>query len=425
MGSPETVFEMVGQLAAGLDGLDDSELGARLQDLERLARTLEHAIVAVVGEADSRAVWAADGHRSVRGWCMATTNWSWSETTARLRTVTLLGDLEACEEALAAGDVGVAQVRELARARANPRCGDQLADVEDVLLRHAKSLPFDDFRRVVQRWEALADVDGAHRDHEASHDNRNVELDLIGPEFHLDARGGAAQGTAIREIFDRFVEAEFLADWDEGKARFGDDVGPALLSRTAPQRRFDALHAIFLAAASTPADAQAPEPVVNIVVDQATFESALATAAGDRPLSGMDPPASPDPTGRRCETLDGAVLDPFDVVAAAIVGHVRRVVYDSASTTIDLGRASRLFTGLARHAAWLQGTRCIWPGCGHRRCQIDHSTAWNDDGHTKPHNAAPLCGWHNRWKTRGYRTWRDPSGVWHVYRPDGTEMRAA
>ena len=113
------------------------------------------------------------------------------------------------------------------------------------------------------------------------------------------------------------------------------------------------------------------------------------------------------------------------MLAAAVVGHVRRVVYDSASTTIDLGRASRLFTGLSRLAVWLQGTRCIWPGCGHRHCQIDHSTAWNDEGTTNPANGSPLCGWHNRWKTRGYRTWRDPNGIWHTHRPDGTEITAA
>ena len=44
------------------------------KELERLVRTLEHTVVTVVAEADRRQVWAEDGHRSVRGWCMATTN---------------------------------------------------------------------------------------------------------------------------------------------------------------------------------------------------------------------------------------------------------------------------------------------------------------------------------------------------------------
>jgi hypothetical protein len=33
-----------------------------------------------------------------------------------------------------------------------------------------------------------------------------------------------------------------------------------------------------------------------------------------------------------------------------------------------------------------------------------------------------LCGWHNRFKTRGYTTHRDQHGHWHHYRPDGTEI---
>jgi hypothetical protein len=60
----------------GLGGLDDRELAERLQELERLQRRLEHAIVSVVAEVDRRSVWAIDGHRSVRGWCQATVNWS-------------------------------------------------------------------------------------------------------------------------------------------------------------------------------------------------------------------------------------------------------------------------------------------------------------------------------------------------------------
>ena len=43
-------------------------------------------------------------------------------------------------------------------------------------------------------------------------------------------------------------------------------------------------------------------------------------------------------------------------------------------------------------------------------------------GPTSARNAGPACGHHNRWRTRGYRTWRDPDGHWHHYRPDGTEI---
>ena len=423
MSSVAELREVVGGLAGNLDALDGRQLGALLQDLERLARTLEHAIVTVVGEADRRDVWAEDGHRSVRGWCMATANWSWAETTARLRTTTLLTDLDRCDEALAAGEVGVAQVRELARARADPRCGDQLADAHELLMRHAKLLPFDDFRRVVQRWEALADVDGAHRDHETAHHNRKADVELIGPELHLDARGGAAQGAAIRR------------SWSASPKPSSTPTGTRPRPATATTRTSASSPAPPPSVASMPFTRSSSPPPPPRPTPKPPSRSSVSSSTRPRsrlPLltpsaiarSGHDATAA-DPTARRCETIDGNLLDPLDVLTAAVVGHVRRVVYDSASTTIDLGRASRLFTGALPprrvapgHAMYLARLRAP-PLPDRPRHGVDRPRR------TQPANAAPLCGWHNRWKTRGYRTWRDPDGIWHTYRPDGTEIKAA
>jgi hypothetical protein len=127
----------------------------------------------------------------------------------------------------------------------------------------------------------------------------------------------------------------------------------------------------------------------------------------------------------------GVPVDPADTVAASVVGHVRRVVVDTDGVIVALGRRSRVFTGSCREAALLQAAldgdgRCLWPGCGRRRrCQIDHSEEWGHGGATDVHNAGPLCGFHNRFKSRGYRCTRDPMGAWHTYRPDGTEIEAA
>jgi uncharacterized protein DUF222 len=409
-------------LVDDLGVLDGCGLAARLQDLERLQRRVEHAIVAVVGEADRRAVWAVDGHRSVRGWCQATVNWSGAETTHRIRTVRLFADLDQLADALAAGTVGVAQVRELARARANPRCGDQLAGCADILLQHARQLCFDEFRLVVVRWETLADADGAHHDHEQTHAARRASIEPVGNGFHLDADCGAAQGVAMCEILDRFCDAEFHADCDHARQRLSGDVTAADLDRTPAQRRMDALHAIFMAAAATPPGSKPPEPVVNIVVDQTTFEATLTAMATGTSVDEWMPSVT-DPTRRRCETLDGDLIDPVDAVIAALTGQIRRVVFNTASCVIDLGVTSRLFRGTSRLAVWLQGTRCLWPGCGRHHCQIDHTTPWANHGPTNPHNAGPACAHHNLWKTRGYHTTRDPDGHWHTHRPDGTEIK--
>jgi hypothetical protein len=178
-----------------------------------------------------------------------------------------------------------------------------------------------------------------------------------------------------------------------------------------------------VAAAAAPGVVGA-EPVVNIVTDSATFEAHLRRAAGQRDVE-MPRPVEYDTF--RFETTRGMMLDPADIVIAATIGHVRRVVLNSAGVVTDMGRRRRLFTGAAREALDLQSGRCIWPGCGlpANRCQADHVTEWSDLGHTNPENGAPACGRHNRLKSRGFRAQRDPDGIWHIYRPDGTEIDAA
>jgi hypothetical protein len=292
-----------------------------------------------------------------------------------------------------------------------------------LLVEHAGALPFQEFRICVQRWEALADVDGTHHDHENAHAGRSAHGAMVGATFHLDARGGALDGVAMIEILARFEQAQFAAEWDELKTQFGDDACPAMLERTAGQRRFDALRQIFERAASTAPGAQPPEPVVNLLIDRPLYEAWLARLSGEDRTAPLPDPAAIDE--RRCETVDGVQIDPAAVVAASLVGAVRRVVMSTAGVVIELGRRSRVFTGSARVAAKLQGGRCLWPGCGRPRTQIDHSTDWSDCGPTDPANAGPMCNRHNLFKNHGYTVWRDPRGRWHVYRPDGTELSAA
>jgi hypothetical protein len=153
----------------------------------------------------------------------------------------------------------------------------------------------------------------------------------------------------IEEIFARFCEAEFHADWDAGVAQWGDRMVSNMLERTDAQRRFDALLAVFTSAAASGAVGQF-DPLVNLNLDQTTFEYHPAKLAGTNP----------------------APLDP---------------------ATVD-----------------------------QRRCQTDHTTSWATSGPTRPDNGGIACARHNRWKQHGYRTWRDPNGHWHTYRPDGTEI---
>ena len=336
-----------------------------------------------------------DGHRSVHGWIKALTNCSSTEASHFTQLGKLIHDIPDCGQELHAGRLGVAHATEVVRAHRNPRCGDQLADVSGPLLEHAANpnLPFADFKLVVKRWVLMADADGAYKDRVTAHEGRDASLHESEEGVHLRADGGTAAVSAeMAEIFERFRTAEFLTDWETAVAEHGASASAAHMARTDTQRRFDALVAIFRSAASAPLDARLPEPTVNVVVDQQTFEEHLSRLLGRSP-DGFDRWALVDPLKRRCETTNGTLVHPDDILAAALIGHVRRVVIDSAGTLIDLGRRQRLFTGAAREAVMLHAKRCIWPGCdiAAGQCQADHLNPFATAGPTAPTNGAPLC----------------------------------
>jgi hypothetical protein len=129
--------------------------------------------------------------------------------------------------------------------------------------------------------------------------------------------------------------------------------------------------------------------------------------------------------GHRCSSLDGRPVDAREAVAAALVGHVRRVVVGADGVVTDLGRRRRLFTGAAQLAVRLSSIHCYWPGCNVvvTQCQTDHLIPWADHGgSTNPRNGGPACGKHNRLKEHGYTVRRDHTGAWHITRPDGTQI---
>jgi hypothetical protein len=320
--------------------------------------------------------------------------------------------------AAGAGEIGVAQMHALAAVVVNPRVREHLAGSEAILVDKARELDHDDFITLLRQWERLADSDGADDRHQRAQRDRRASLDLIGERMYLDAMGGVAHGVQMREILDRFAEHEWQQEWADGVQRHGEQMNGSLMERTPAQRRFDALVGVFRAAAGS--DVAGGEIVVNIVVDRATLEHQLALAAGASP-----PPLDPSTIAhRRCETDRGAVLHPSDVLAAAMVGHVRRVVFDTNGVVLDFGRRRRLFTGALRDAVLLSERRCLWPGCDWpaSQCEADHTVPHTARGPTNAHNGGPLCDRHNRWKSRGFATVRGPTGQWMIHRTNGTTI---
>ena len=458
---------------APVDGRDAYEVARRV---ERIARRVYSVQVHLVDDIEQRGLFTEDGHRTARALVGFAANLSGADATRRAKAARMLRAMPAVAAGLRCGTIGIAQVDRIARVHANPRVTERLEATDADLAVVAELLRYDQFDRYLRRWEYLADEDGARRRADHDHTRRDFQIrqDLEG-RYHVTGRCGSLAGTIQAEILDAYVRAELDADWTEARARLGESATYDDLARTDAQRRADALAAIFDAAVATHAERTGHQIVTNLVIDQATFERTAARLAGADPSA--DPrldtwwsdladtlqepartPVHPDTAGtsdtegsddrdededagadededegtrdvpgastHRCETLDGRPVDPTEAVAASLIGHIRRVVYDADGVVIDLGRRSRLFTGLARLAVFLTATTCYWPGCTIpvQRCQADHLQPWSEDGRTSPENGAPGCGKHNRFRHRTHTVTRDATGLLHVHRPDGTEI---
>ena len=412
-----------------LSDLDDGQLDERIRKLELHRRRVIAEQALAIGAAEARCLHLVDGHHSMISYLRATLNCSSSEASQWRRLAKLLDTVPGVSDALIHGRIGVAQAHELARVRANPRCGDRLVDVRDLLLEQAESLEFDDFRTCVRRWEMLADEDGAHKDRDRAVESRNASAVPSGAGIDLRANGGDAVTAAeMIAILNAFTQAEFDRDHACRLAEFGADAAGQPLARTGAQRRFDAVIEIFRRAANAPdGSGKRANITVNLIVDERTYTESLVVH-GLAPASALDLVVDPGVAQRRCETSAGTPVHLDDMLSATIHGHVRRVVLDGAGVVTNMGRRRRLFTGAARDAAMLSARRCSRRGCTvpAELCDIDHVHEHAKGGATDTINGDPACRGHNRQKNHGYTTVRDPrTGRVVHYRPDGTPMKPA
>jgi Domain of unknown function (DUF222) len=428
----------VGALAGlELESLEAEDLLGLVADVEVVARRLDSVRVRLAGSLDRGGAYSVDGHRSARAALRHLGRLSGPEAARRVRTARALRELPAVGAGFDAGRVPTEMAHAVGRVASNRRVGEFLEGADPIFAEQACEEPHDDFVAWLGEWERLADADGADQDDEQAHRRRSVSLvqNEIDGSWLLRGQFGALQGAVLAETLAGFLAAEDEADRAEAIERCGPDATAAQWVRSGSQRRADALVAL-VGHACEGAPGRAGGPLVNIVIDQASFEEMITRrtappAARRRPTIPDTGTAGDDPGGRVCSTTSGHTLSPHDALAAAMVGHIRRVVIDGDGRVIDLGRSRRLFTGASKAAAEIHGaiaargpTRCLWSGCtaSNQWLQIDHHTPWPQGGRTDQDNANLLCGHHNRLKTTGYTPVRGPDGTWRLLRPDGTHI---
>jgi hypothetical protein len=274
--------------------------------------------------------------------------------------------------AWAAGDIGAAHLDALVRVK-SPVTEVALARDESLLVDYARTMKFAPFSNALSYWEQLADQDGTEEAALARQARRDVYL-VPGPGGYLGKmQFDFIEGAIVAQELERRATALFEADWAEAKERLGRDPRPHELARTPAQRRADALVEMAVRSASTPADAQRPEPHFSVLVGFEALAGRMAQIEGGPVV----------PVGSLLPLMDRASFE--------------RIVF-APGKRIECSVTSRFFTGATRRAIEVRDLECSHEYCDlpADKCQIDHIVPYRQGGLTTQENAQALCGFHNR-----------------------------
>jgi hypothetical protein len=360
--------------------LSGEELGEALVRLHRAEARLAAARCQLIRAFDVQGTWRADGSKTAAAWLARKCRASIAGMRARCLLARRLRHMPATRDALAAGEITEGHAEMLADLSGSPRkaVSSGFGDVEDELVGHAKTLGFDEFQTAVRYWESLVDQDGVEDRAARDHESRHVHLSetwrgIWVLDGRLDAVGGTELATALRRVENELFEAE----WAEAKETHGDKVCLDHLTRTAAQRRADALVELARRAMAAPENRKDPRPLFVVHL-------------GDDSLK------------RMCELASGTVIAPGQLIPLLSEAEIERIVYEGDSRkVVDLGRKNRFFCKALRRAIQLRDRRCVNPGCTipADECHVDHDAiAWVHGGCTDQNNGACRCSRHNRHK---------------------------
>jgi len=338
--------------------------------------------------------WMANGSRSAAAWMAAKNREPVEVAKRRVRLGRALRGMPVVEAALNEGAITAEHVAVLNRELSSA-VADRFVEDEADLVAKARTKRFVAFQRDVRYWRDAADPDGADDrarkllESREWHASRSFE-DQVFVNGRLDPIGGARYLSELQRLCD-FL---FTQDWAEATERLGEGNVTVLdLRRTAAERRADAQILMADRSANATTNDNPARPVLNIVMDWATFCAELARRQGRTDVV--------FPGERTCRLEDGTIIAPSQALSLGLAGFIRALVIDADGVPLHYGQSRRCFTGDLRTATTLTHDYCTHDaGCDvpSYRCEIDHIEAFTDGGPTDVVNAQPHCPPHNKHK---------------------------
>lgn len=355
----ETVAQAGPRLAKLFAALAEYQPGpdqrAELIGLAHFRDLVDLLVAKESGQLAGSEIWEEDGYTSPVAWLRYETKMATGVAADRIAVGTQLDQVPAGVAAVEGGEIGFAHLALMARLAESIRHGHF---DERPLLAKAKDQTVTRFRRTCEHVRHAQDRAGFAEAEAESHEERFLELS---PQ---DTGGLWLRGWLPPEAGSLLRSALEPLARPGGR---GDD-------RSRPQRLADAL-----------IEAVTKQHQTELVVT-----CSLETLEGRRGA-----PAA--------ETEWGGILSGQAVERLACSATLRRLVLDSDSVAIDLGRKQRLLSPPGRRALEAHDKHCIWPGCDRpaRWCQSHHQQEWSAGGTTAVRTSALLCGRHHRLRHEG------------------------
>jgi hypothetical protein len=383
---------MLGKLIDAVDelcdvdvgGLSDDELHSTVVELRRLRCSRMVAVESkLLTEWDARRMWADDGSRSAGARLARETGANPKACNAAMSRARALRTMPLTVTALAHGRVSGDKAAALCRVN-TAAARELFAEAEADLLGKPDQFGFDDFNRILRYWKWLADdaTEDARARRQFDERSANASRTFAGGvhgAFYLPA----LEGTIVKDELDRLVDEEYQIDLAKTTLEWGDDAA-AHLPRTATQRKADAVIAMASRSASLRHGHDGTErlPLFTVLVGYETL------------------------TERVCETEDGTMIHPSQILRWFERAEVERIVFDGPNRVTEVGRRTRTFRGALRRAIQVRDRHCTDPsGCDQpmSSCEVDHIIEYEDGGQTTQANGQLRCGPHNRYKHRTKR----------------------
>lgn len=393
--------------------LDAEARRTLLAEVDRAAAALATARGALLLAERESGDWRSSGAPSFAVWRGTRSREGVRSGAAEERRAEALGAMPGLREAAVTGEVTVNHVDVVGRAasRGSEAVRSALTsdDGQQRVLAMARQLDAGRFATAMARLAARIDAASLERGHEAQRAARYLHLT------------DAADGTRISGRLDRMAGHRLALALEALDPRPSADD-----ERTSEQRRADALTALADKVLSLPdtVPGAAQRPHVSFVMTESSW-AALRDAmhdaeergpAADGPGRGgggaggagragagglVDVLAGGSEPSRAREPVtleDGTPVPASEVARVLCDCELTRVVLDSRSEPLDLGRTARTYTGPQRRAVITRDGACFWEGChlAPRWLEIHHLRWWDRDvGETSVENGVAACSFHH------------------------------